>query len=1023
MADDRIDIVVTDKGADKAASNIRRIGTEAEKSSLYVERLKVQLAAVNGTATQRLAAASQLNSTTILKESAAQDRLTAAQARAQRAAAALATSQTEVARKTAAATAALETEAAAQARISAMVEASLAKQAAASAPAVGGGRIGGVTGSRALAAAQMAQMASSAPMAMKAIRDTEAAAAALGKNTPGFFAAFKNSATGAFDTIRDFVTGNGARFRGTAKEVEAGLAGVAAAAASGTPHIKGNSTAMREMLVLLREGSRGDMTRMAGSASILASALGLMEAVVIPLVIVLGTLAAGMKAFQMSISSDVNPQLQAYAQTLGLTTKEMRKLSDEHVNAKGKIEELNVVQVTMGDVFHGFIATVQEALSGFGDNVKNALDSMGVNWSSVWGSIKKWTYAAVVGIAASIQTLAEIVAKTFINMGKIIYNAFVLVVNIVTGTIKLAVNTAIDGINWLSQKSNQIFHTNFGQIDHMKQGADTLFDGMLKFSKLNDSIGKTFGKNAKTIDKTLTGFGDRWKANTLTAGENRLNSLADAIKSNRNPKAPRKARTSDPKTQSDFINDENKKLDDQLRRMNMLKDAREVQEKLDAIEEAFMKRRMPLDAAQLQAFKDKIVAVQQGSRQQAIMDSIYEESTGALQKYNDTLAVANRMLAAHQISQQEAALAINNAARAVEAQKDLIGANAAKRAYGEATDKIAVSLAREGITQEQATQQTNIAARAYASATDPLFQMKEAMDSAEIASKLYGNQVQAQTYYEQLRQAELAKGIVLDATWTQGQNAAVDALMRRNAALQQSTLVQSQLDAVLKPITDAQDQVASQAAVYAELQRLRDADKINEEAYQQAKHALWVKYNEANLNATADFFGALAKVTAHGHGVIGAISKAAAVAQALIQGFVAAQNALASAPPPFNFIEAAAVGLMTAANVASILSTNVGNFKDGGQFMVAGRSGIDANNINMNVTKGERVTIETAKQQRANDNSSAATPEVNVPVKVVNIHDKSSFHAAMADEEGVRVILNVIKDNPSTVQAVAGAGR
>jgi hypothetical protein len=51
--------------------------------------------------------------------------------------------------------------------------------------------------------------------------------------------------------------------------------------------------------------------------------------------------------------------------------------------------------------------------------------------------------------------------------------------------------------------------------------------------------------------------------------------------------------------------------------------------------------------------------------------------------------------------------------------------------------------------------------------------------------------------------------------------------------------------------------------------------------------------------------------------------KALAVAQATIDGFLAVQKALASAPPPFNFIAAATVGAATLANVRKIIATKI----------------------------------------------------------------------------------------------------
>jgi hypothetical protein len=51
--------------------------------------------------------------------------------------------------------------------------------------------------------------------------------------------------------------------------------------------------------------------------------------------------------------------------------------------------------------------------------------------------------------------------------------------------------------------------------------------------------------------------------------------------------------------------------------------------------------------------------------------------------------------------------------------------------------------------------------------------------------------------------------------------------------------------------------------------------------------------------------------------------KALAISQATIDGFLAVQKALASAPPPFNFIAAATVGVATLANIRRIAQTKI----------------------------------------------------------------------------------------------------
>lgn len=76
--------------------------------------------------------------------------------------------------------------------------------------------------------------------------------------------------------------------------------------------------------------------------------------------------------------------------------------------------------------------------------------------------------------------------------------------------------------------------------------------------------------------------------------------------------------------------------------------------------------------------------------------------------------------------------------------------------------------------------------------------------------------------------------------------------------------------------------------------------------------------NQALLSGASDFFRSMASLSQSENKKLAAIGKAAAIADATIQGFVAVQKALAAFPPPFNFIAAAGVGVVTAANIANI---------------------------------------------------------------------------------------------------------
>ena len=97
--------------------------------------------------------------------------------------------------------------------------------------------------------------------------------------------------------------------------------------------------------------------------------------------------------------------------------------------------------------------------------------------------------------------------------------------------------------------------------------------------------------------------------------------------------------------------------------------------------------------------------------------------------------------------------------------------------------------------------------------------------------------------------------------------------------------------------------------------------------------------NQAIMNGASNFFGNMSVLAQSENRKIATIGKASALAQATIQGALAAQMALASAPPPFNFALAASVGVATAANIATILETGFatgGYTGPGGKYEPAG---------------------------------------------------------------------------------------
>lgn len=107
--------------------------------------------------------------------------------------------------------------------------------------------------------------------------------------------------------------------------------------------------------------------------------------------------------------------------------------------------------------------------------------------------------------------------------------------------------------------------------------------------------------------------------------------------------------------------------------------------------------------------------------------------------------------------------------------------------------------------------------------------------------------------------------------------------------------------------------------MYAQIDEMRKADVLSEEQAEQAKGMVDAKYLEERLSGASKFFGVLSGLQNSESKKAQAIGKAAAIAQATIDGIVAVNAALKGPPgPPWSFAIAAATGAVVAANVAQI---------------------------------------------------------------------------------------------------------
>lgn len=159
--------------------------------------------------------------------------------------------------------------------------------------------------------------------------------------------------------------------------------------------------------------------------------------------------------------------------------------------------------------------------------------------------------------------------------------------------------------------------------------------------------------------------------------------------------------------------------------------------------------------------------------------------------------------------------------------------------------------------------------------------------------------------------------------------------------------------------------------MYAQIDAMRQQDLISEGTAIQAKIQLWNLQHQQQIQAASDAFGNLATLQNSHNKKAAAIGKAAAIAQATINTYQAATGAyaaMASIPyvGPFLGAAAAAAAVIAGlANIAQIKSANYGGYAYGGSFEVGGIGGTDSQMVSFRATPGERVSINTPSQAQA----------------------------------------------------------
>lgn len=837
----------------------------------------------------------------------------------------------------------------------------------------------------------------------------------------------------------------------------------------------------REIIVMLREAARGDFTRMVSSATILTQRLGLLSVILSPvglaigaLVVTVGAGAAAWGQYSESVAQATQTTF-GMGQAAGLTGVQIQALAEQTAKAGDQsisgMQKIQQSLIRMGVTNTTIVKEVSDSLKDYqvatGEKAPEALKQWGDAFANPIAGIK--TLEKTLGdinqpqidMITKLQESGDIVGAQ-----QALYNAFITKINGARDSMSGMAKTA-DGAGQSMSNFWRSFGQGVGQFfapdatktaqDYSGFGQSPVLQQSQQQTQQQQALAKSNAAQAEA-NRLSTAAGDA--ADKLAPKLRQIMTLQNeetAIRAALNAKAPgfsspqevsrandqlaegqrritQLQTTPDDKKEESRaiqIQKENTSLDDQISRLGELKDARTVQQQLDQIELKFINNRRPLDQEEIASFQTRLKLIQQMSEVQAQRDSIEGQFTQPTKTYNNRLDAANQLQtlgpANGGISNAQYSYTAAQAEAAKEQSQDVLGLNSALSTYKTQLAGAALELDAVVISQKKYNETVAAAQFAYKQSTDDYAKTNQALKDQIALQGQMGTVLQRNQFLQQQqnRLQPLGKSI-----YANGKDGALTPEASDSAKLNdqanQGKLVDSEVSSTVGSAISNQNYVKTYQDQLKAIQALETAGTLSHENSVKAQAATTQKYNDIQLQGYTDFFTDLTTLSTSSNQALADIGKAASVANATIKGYEAVQNAWATVPYPLNIAAAAAIGISTAMNVEKIVSTstNVGSFATGGQFTVAGQAGVDANNINMNVTRGERVTIETAAQQRANDAASntqaAPSPNVNVPVKIINNLDSSTILDALDSDSGEQVIMNMISKNRKQVNGLLG---
>lgn len=233
------------------------------------------------------------------------------------------------------------------------------------------------------------------------------------------------------------------------------------------------------------------------------------------------------KLFQSSVKE--TGELDRYAQSLGLTKKEMEKLGP--------------VGITVGDTMKGLWKTVSD----------------GLNLGSVFSTLKDWAVTAFEAVLTAGKYAVAIlyagwvggfnaIRITWTALPGVVGEAAVGAANLAISGIEYLANKAIAALNWLAEWVNPV-------LDRVGLATITRIESVALPRMENSFAGSTARMGAQVRDEFASAFGDamsmmdafsaRWRENSIAAAKARLAAKAEDIRGDSTDKAAKGPKTTE----------------------------------------------------------------------------------------------------------------------------------------------------------------------------------------------------------------------------------------------------------------------------------------------------------------------------------------------------------------------------------------------------------------------------------------------------------------------------------------------